>query len=175
MQRLGILLLVVAIAFGCDSPVEPSLAERRFAELLEAPAWSLPSTRVEAFADEYSFAGEALLFNAQLRVARDSVRWASVWDSLTATVTPKPPPPVVAFAEEMPIVVFAGVGALGHITIEHVTRVRDTTFVLAIRHEPGRYCGTQETLSAPTAATIVPLAPPPTLLISVTRVHHCDD
>ena len=165
---------LLALALGCDRPVEPSLEERRFAALRDEPAWSLPASRRDAFTEEYGFNAEGFGFTGPGRVVRTSANWAVVWDTLTARVSPKPAPPTVAFATEMAIVVFAGVGALGEITIDHVTRVRDTTFVLVVRQEPGRFCGTTQELRAPTAATVVPRATGPTQVVSVTRVSHCD-
>ena len=142
------LLLLACLGAGlasCDAPTEPSAAARRFTELRGAPAWALAPERDSAFAQQVSGYRENSGFYAGgWRVARTPERWLTLWDTVRGTVTPVRAAPAVDFAEEM--VVLGAHGATGggghNIEIIHVTRQRDTTFVLVRTVAPGRDCAT---------------------------------
>lgn len=167
---------LVAVTLSCSALTEPPEAARRFAELRDAPAWGVSPVRDSAFAAEIrphrEYAG---FFNGGWHVSRAADRWQSLWDTVVVNYLNKPAAPAVNFAEEMVVFAAHGATATGGYSIEivHVTRQRDTTFVLVRRVRPGWDCATTQAGTSPIAARVVPMAPPPTWFLVEDNVYEC--
>lgn len=162
---------------ACESPSAPSLAQQRFESLLAEAPWTLGAARDSAFA-----AGLRMDLRIStgfccrgLRIATTPTEWTALWDTVAIKVSPAPPPSPVDFATEMVVAALHGSAPSGgySISIRHVTRWRDTTFVLAEATRPGRDCGTGQAVTSPIDARVVPQAPPPTVLLVEQRVRDC--
>ena len=175
-------LFVVSVALSCGSPSEPAsdaggaAAAARFAALAEAPAWTLGAARESTFSAAMFYRRETSDFvYAGARVARTSDRWATLWDTIVSTRFPPPALPVVDFAAEMVVLSAYGSKATGgySIRIAHVTRQRDTTFVLVRTTVAGPRCGMTQGSTSPVDAWVVPSAPRPTLFLVEHNVYDC--
>jgi hypothetical protein len=161
--------LASALVISCTAPTEPSAAAARFAELRHAPAWTRGAARDSAFATEIynhrqTFGG----ISTSGRVARSSERWTTLWDTVVVYKSPKPPLPPVNFVDEMLVLAMSD----DEIDIVHVTRQRDTTFVLVRTIEPGTNCFTGAG-SGWIDARVVPVAPPPSQFVVERNVRDC--
>ena len=168
----GCILVVAALA--CEAPTSPSREARRFAELASSPAWSLGAERDAAFLAAYRGDDISGFFQGGWRVARSADRWSTLWDTLTWYYVPPPPPAAVEFGTEMVVLAIGGATANsgGRSTIAHVTRQRDTVFVL-VRVMTSKNCAGATAGFSTTDARVVPLAPPPTVFLVEQRVFDC--
>lgn len=177
-KMLSVLVLTVVVAAsGCESPSAPSLAQQRYESLLSETPWTLGAARDSVFR-----AGLRVDLRIStgfccrgLRVATSPTEWTAIWDTVVIKGSPAPPPIPVDFATEMVVAALHGAAPTGaySISIRHVTRARDTTFVLAEAVRPGRDCGTTQVVTSPIDVRVVPLAPPPTVLLVEHRVRDC--
>lgn len=169
---LGVLLVVSA----CETPTAPSSAQRQYESLLRAPSWRLGAARDSTLGGALRWARSSSGFCCRgFRVAGSATEWTAIWDTLMLGLRPAPPPIPVDFATEMVVVALHGSAPTGgfSMTIQHVTRVRDTTFVLAQATRPDRECITTQAFTSPADARIVPRALPPTVLLIEARVFDC--
>jgi hypothetical protein len=171
------LAATLTLAFACSTPTEPSAAAVRFSALRDAPAWTSGATRDSVFAAQLGGSQWNSGFaQGGSRVARTPERWATLWDTVVASVWPRPATPAIDFDTEMVVLAAHGAAATGGYAIEilHVTRQQDTTFVLVRTVRPGRTCVTTQAVTSPIAARVVPLAPPPTQFLVEPTEYDCE-
>jgi PrcB C-terminal len=173
---VGVVSAAVAVS-ACESPSAPSLAQRRFESLLLETPWTLGAARDSVFraAPLPLYLTSTGFCCRGLRVASTPNEWTALWDTVVIRISPPASPPAVDFATEMVVAALHGSAPSGgySISIRHVTRLRDTTFVLAEATRPGRDCGTGQVVSSPIDVRVVPQAPPPTVLLVEQRVRDC--
>jgi PrcB C-terminal len=177
-KLLSVLVLTVVIAVsGCESPSAPSFAQIRYESLLTETPWTLGAARDSAFRSGLPVGLRIYTgFCCRgLRVATSPSEWTAVWDTVVNKRSPAPPPIPVDFATEMVVMALHGAAPTGaySMSIRHVTRSRDTTFVLVEATRPGRDCVTTQVFTSPMDVRVVPQAPPPTVLLVEQRVLDC--
>ena len=159
---------------SCAAPTEPHPDAVRFAALLRAPAWTLGAYRDSAFASQLDdFRLGSGLTQRGVRVARSGTSWTTLWDSVSNFSIHFPEPPAVDFSAEMVVLVANGVtpGHFQYVNIVHVTRQRDTVFVLTRVHENS--CGPSTQSDTPIDARVVPRTTELTFLLFERRVDNC--
>lgn len=171
--------LVAGTLVACDSPAapaDPTAEQLRYSALAIEPAWALSAERDSAFdAQMAPFRHYAKFGAGAWRVARTPDRWLTLWDSIVGYTWPTPTLPAVDFASEMVVVAAHGPWANSGkgIAISHVTRLRDTTFVL-VRVTSYTNCYNLSVVTSPVDARVVPLASPPTWFLVEQAVYNCE-
>lgn len=162
---------------ACDFLTAPSEEERRYAQLLDAPALAVSAARDSTFAAAFApFRQWSGLVTPGMRLPRTTESWSALWDTIQTFHSPKVAAPDVEFAQEMVVIAaMGGVGSGGYsMRIRHVTTVRDTVFVLAERVVPATDCMLTAAEEAPSDARLLPASELPVLLLTARFVRECD-
>lgn len=176
ITRRCVLAIGVCVGLGvlaCVAPTAPHPDAVRFAELLRAPAWTLGAARDSAFARELvNFRASSGFVSSGVRVARANAHWTALWD--TVSRYSNRPPIAVDFSGEMVVLFVHGLmHGIRYNTVEilHVTRQRDTLFVLTRIDEND--CSSLEGSASPIDARVVPLATVPAFFVVERRRVNC--
>lgn len=177
-RLLAIVAAAAALVTGCDGVTDPvtEIDALRYAALLEEPALAVPAARDSAFNAQLRWQWSNTGFpHRGGRAARNALQWRVLFDSLQLGRTPKADPPAVDFDREMVVLALYGAAPTGghYARIEHVTRVRDSVFVLAMAVRPAPSCVVTAAFTSWADVRLVPARPGPVVILFAPYVYDC--
>ena len=136
---VSVLVVIVVVGIAINQTQKPDGAGRLAPKGVEVPF----TTVSQGYNSGYRERGEYIV--------KDSLAWQNIWETMHATVEPKPPIPAIDFTDEFIIAVFQGTQATGGYStwITKIVDDGDTWGVSIVDVVPGNTCVVTQALTEP--------------------------